>query len=120
MGTRVIGTSAMSWFVGSEGSAAIEGGAEVVSAPAVKEDHGHGSTVAVTWFLTGSPQAWELLPRALPVLLLLGYLGVLATSLSEVLGSQVSLALPGGPGLWAAPPPLQGEEYLGHKRHWGS
>lgn len=39
------------------------------------------------WLSLGSPQAQMLLPLSLPVLLLLGYLGVLVALLMGVLGS---------------------------------
>ena len=61
-----------------------------------------GSAVIVTWLSLGSPWAWVLVPHVPLVLLLLGYLGVLAVSLPGVLGSEM-LLLPGTWGLVCSP-----------------
>lgn len=56
-----------------------------------------GSAVIVMWLSTGSLQAWVLMLYMPPVLLLLGYLGVLSIPLPGKLGLWVSLSLLGQP-----------------------
>lgn len=60
-----------------------------------------GCTLAVTWLSVGSAWAWVLLLHVPPVLLLQGYLGLLATLLPGTL-------LLGGLGLWVTPLPPWG------------
>ena len=59
-----------------------------------------GSTVVATRFsmVSGTAVARGLLPCTLPLMLLLGFLGVLAPVLPGTLGSRMSLLLPSGPG----------------------
>ena len=77
MGPRVTDASATSGSVGSEVSLKQVGRLKLQAPLQLVGNQGHVSTIAVTWLSEGSPWAQELLPHALPVLLLLGYLRVL-------------------------------------------
>ena len=90
----------MSGFVGSAG-AITTGRVDEVAGAAVG-GVGIGviaSTVAITWLSASSLWPWVLLLHPPPALLLLGFIGVLAPPLLEMLGLQVSLQLPHGLGL---------------------
>lgn len=95
-------TSIMSWFVGSAGTAET-GRGQKLQVP----------LQVVSWaplsVLAGSPWTWVLLQYIPPTLLLLGFLGVLASPLPGAVDSWVSLPLPGGPGSWATLAPPQGK-----------
>lgn len=73
--------------------------------------------MALLSLLLGALYPQVLLPCVPPVLLLLGFLGMLVLLLEGVLGSWVSSQLPGGPVLWATPPPSLMDGYLCHRCH---
>ena len=64
---------------------------------------GHLGLMFLHLLSMGSLWAWLLLPHAPPMLLLLGYLEVLAAPLAGVLGTQVSLWCQGSRFLYVAP-----------------
>ena len=69
---------------------------------------GETGVVGFAVAVPGSLQAQALLPHALPVLLILGYLGVLAVPLLGMLGSWVLPLLLGVLRSWVTPPLPQG------------